>query len=83
MGQIDLKKSFVIIMAILDATKWKISALSGLVFLIVASPEMYNVLQSVGDVIGLELANADGCPNMLGHFVSSVIFMLIVRLMMR
>jgi len=55
-------------------TKAKISLFSALIFLIVASPFMYNVTSYV---FGKSIANL-GCPTMQGLFLHTIVFGLIV-----
>lgn len=59
--------------------KWQISILSGLIFMLISAPYLYKLMT---DVTGLNIAN-DGCPTMLGLFIHTVVFVLIVRLLMK
>lgn len=63
--------------------KWAISVVSGLIFLLISSPMMYQLTDSVASCFGLNLATAKGCALPLGLLVHSVVFVLIVRAMMR
>ena len=63
--------------------KWFVSLISGLLFLLIASPFMYKLTDSLFSLIGLNLADSNGCPTMLGLVVHSIVFVLIVRLLMK
>jgi hypothetical protein len=62
--------------------KWTISIVSGLLFLIVASPYTYNLTNSVTKRFGLIIADSQGCPNLAGILVHGIIFVLFLRFMM-
>lgn len=62
--------------------KWTISIVSGLLFLVAASPYTYSLTNSVTKRFGLIIAGSDGCPNLAGLLVHGVIFILLLRLMM-
>ena len=62
--------------------KWTISIVSGLLFLVAASPYTYNLTNSVTKRFGLVIADAQGCPNLAGILVHGIIFVLLLRLMM-
>lgn len=64
-----------------NSQKWLISLLSGIIFLIIASPIAYEFTAKVGSIINLDLSK-DGCANFGGLIIHSVVFMLIVRIMM-
>lgn len=58
--------------------RWIISAVSGLLFLVVASPFVYGVVQSVlGGVF--QVASSSGCPSSAGLLLHAVVFALLVR----
>ena len=65
-----------------DKTKWIISLMSGLLFLIIASPITYNLVNMATSTVGLKISD-DGCPNIYGLILHSIDFVLIVRVMMR
>ena len=62
--------------------KWVVSILAGLLFLLIASPFLYGVMNSVTTSIGVSVASAGGCPNIYGLIIHAVIFMAIVRALM-
>ena len=62
--------------------KWTAALLSGLLFLIVASPYTYSFSNAAGKALGVNLADATGCPNAIGLIVHGVVFALLLRLIM-
>lgn len=63
--------------------KWIISIMAGLLFLLIASPFLYNFVNMVStEVINIPTA-VDGNPNLLGLLINGLIFIVIIRLMMR
>jgi hypothetical protein len=60
-----------------------VSIVGGLLFLLIASPFLYQVLNSLTSKIGMVIADAGGCPNLGGLLLTSVIFILVVRVLMR
>ena len=66
-----------------DRDKWIVSIISAVLFLIIASPFMYSLTNSLTSSFGLILADSRGCPLMSGLVVHALIFLLIVRLLMR
>ena len=63
--------------------KWRVSVLSGLIFLLISSPFLYRLVdRTVGSVVGYKVAN-DGCPTTYGLLLHTVVFVLVVRLLMR
>lgn len=63
--------------------KWVIALLSGLLFLLVASPFMFNVMNSLTSSFGLTIADGSGCPNLGGLMLHAIVFMLIIRILMK
>lgn len=65
-----------------NSDKWKYTLLTTIIFIIVASPKTYKVVNKLlGGIIG-KIANADGCPTTLGLLVHAVVFTLILRYVM-
>lgn len=63
--------------------KWIISIMSGLLFLLVASPYLYNIVNWISTST-LSIPTAiKGNPNLLGLLIHGLIFTIVVRLMMR
>jgi len=63
--------------------KWAISLYSALLFFIIASPLLYGLVnQLTTKVAGLSILDANGCPNMYGVVLHTLVFFLIVRLSM-
>lgn len=63
--------------------KWLISAISGLLFLLVASPFLYSMVNELTKRVGLIVASPSGCPTTYGLLLHAVVFTLVVRLMMK
>lgn len=59
-------------------TKWQISIFSAIVAFLVFSPFIYNLLNSLTSMVGINIAD-NGCPTTVGLLVHAVIFMLVVR----
>ena len=66
-----------------DRDKWIVAVISAVLFLIIASPFMYNFTNSITSSFGLVLADSRGYPLMSGLLVHALIFLLIIRLLMR
>lgn len=66
-----------------SADKWKVAILSGFIFMLVSSPFLYQMLDKVGTPLGVDIASSSGCPTFVGLFVTTVLFVIIVRLLMR
>lgn len=62
--------------------KWLISLWSALVFLVIAAPFTYKLVNIFTSLIGLDIATNDGCPNIYGLVLHALVFTLIVRAMM-
>lgn len=62
--------------------KWTISIVSGLLFLVAASPYTYSLTNSITKRFGLTIAGSDGCPNLAGLLIHGLIFVLLLRLLM-
>ena len=63
--------------------KWLISLMSGIIFVIIASPMVFQLTQKVlGKPLGLNFLDKSGVPTMIGLLVHGVVYTLIVRLMM-
>lgn len=62
--------------------KWEISIFSGLLFLLIANPITFRLVNSLTKLIGFQICNAAGCPNTAGIILHTVVFILLVRLSM-
>lgn len=61
--------------------KWRISLLSGLVFLLISSPFMYRLANTVTSMVGIKTIQ-DGVPTIAGLIITAIIFVIVSRLMM-
>lgn len=66
-----------------DKDKWIVAIIAGLLFLLLASPFMYSLVNQVTKAVGMATADAKGCANGAGLLLHALIFLLIVRLLMR
>lgn len=62
--------------------KWTVAIIGGLLFMLLASPFLYGVINSLLSPI-ISTANVDGCPNWGGLILHSILFICIVRLLTR
>jgi large-conductance mechanosensitive channel len=61
--------------------KWLLSLIYGLLFLIIASPFMYKLTGTLTNMISFKTSE-NGCPNIYGLILHSVVFFLLARLIM-
>lgn len=66
-----------------DRDKWIVSIISGILFLIIASPFMYSLVNGLTSSFGLLTADSRGCPLMSGLIIHAILFVLVIRLLMR
>ena len=64
-----------------SAQKWQISIFSAILFYIIASPFLFNLVNSITSQFGITVAN-NGCPTSLGLFIHAIVFLLLTRLSM-
>lgn len=56
------------------------SIIFGLLFIIIAAPVTFKLVNSVTSLVGLNLlTDSDGCPNVIGLIVHGIVFTLLVR----
>jgi hypothetical protein len=65
-----------------SSDKWTVAFISGLLFLLVASPYLYTLTNTATSTIGLVIADADGCPNLAGIIVHGIVFTILLRVLM-
>lgn len=63
--------------------KWIISMIGGLMFLLISSPFLYEVVDALTSSFGLSIADSKGCPNLGGLVIHTSVFILVTRLLMR
>jgi len=63
--------------------KWIVAAMAGLLFLLVASPYLYSVVNSLTSSVGVPTSTSGGTPNLFGLLFHALIFTVVVRLLMR
>lgn len=69
--------------AVTSKDKWIISIISGLLFLLIASPFLFTTVNDITRRLGLIVSSASGCPTTSGLLLHSLVFVIIVRLLMR
>jgi len=62
--------------------KWLTAGIAGLVFLLIASPFMFKLVNSLVSFAGISTASASGCPTQAGLLLHAVVFFLITRALM-
>ena len=62
--------------------KWIISIIAGLIFLVISSPFMYKLTNDLAASFG-QVTAFGGSPTMFGLVLHTVVFLLVVRLLMR
>ena len=65
-----------------SSDKWKYSLISSLLFLVVAAPMTYKLVDSLTKMVKLDVVDSSGCPTMTGVVVHAVVFLLLTRLLM-
>jgi len=64
-----------------EQSKWYISAISSLIFAVIASPFMFELTGQLFDLLGIE-TEVNGNPNWLGLLIHAVLFGILIRLSM-
>lgn len=59
--------------------KWLVALLLGLLFVIIASPMVFLLVNGLTSSLGLSICDKNGCPNSVGLVVHGVVFVLLVR----
>lgn len=63
--------------------KWYFTLISVVIFVIVVNPLTYNLVNNtLGKLLGLRIANRNGCPTGVGLLVHTVVFTLLIRYVM-
>lgn len=65
-----------------EKDKWMISFYTALVFLVIANPLTFRLVNFVFKGIGFPIANDKGCPNGWGLILHGIVFFFLIRLMM-
>lgn len=64
-----------------EQSKWYISGISSFIFLVIASPFMFELTGQFFDLLGIE-TRVNGNPNWLGLLIHAVLFGVLIRLSM-
>lgn len=64
-----------------ELQKWTISFWSALLFLLIASPFMFRITSIPLSFLNLT-TQQNGCPNLFGLIIHSLVFAILIRLMM-
>lgn len=63
--------------------KWMIAVVAGLLFFLMATPYLFDITNAATmSIMRLQLTNSQGCPNMAGVMVHTLLFILIVRFLL-
>lgn len=66
-----------------SSNKWIISVVSGILFLVIASPVSFSLSNTLfSRIFGINTIGPLGCPNIEGLILHAIIFILIARSMM-
>jgi hypothetical protein len=65
-----------------SSDKWKYSLISSIIFLIVAAPMTYKLVDSVTKMVKIDTVDSSGCSTMMGLVIHAIVFLLISRLIM-
>ena len=66
-----------------NSGKWMISVWMIVLFIIIASPFMFKIVNQLVELVGLpSIADGDGRPNMYGLVLHGIVFGILVRAMM-
>lgn len=63
--------------------RWILAAIGGMIFLLLASPFMYEILNSVTRLFGITSTDGSGCPTVGALVFNTVLYALIIRLLLR
>lgn len=66
-----------------NSKKWLISLFSGVLFFIIASPMLFQIVNYLTSKLGVSILDYQGKPNMIGYVLHTIVFILIVRLSMQ
>ena len=66
-----------------SADRWRVAILAGFLFMLVSSPFLYTMLSKITSPLGFNVASSGGCPTFLGLFITTVLFVVVVRLLLR
>lgn len=65
-----------------SSDKWTASIMLGLLFLLVSSPFMYGLTNKITSAVGFQISDAQGCPNLAGMILHTLVFIIVLRLML-
>lgn len=65
-----------------DSTdKWRVSILAGLIFMVIASPISYSILNAITSQVGI-IMSVSGSPTFMGLVITGIIYALVTRAIM-
>ena len=59
--------------------KWLYALMFAAAFIVISSPPVYSLVNSVFSLVGVQIASPDGCPNAVGLLVHGIVFFLVAR----
>lgn len=63
--------------------KWIMAIIVGLLFILMASPYLFSVINNCTSMFGVTLSSQDGRPTIAGLAINAILFMFIIRLLLR
>lgn len=63
--------------------KWMAAVIAAVLFFIIASPFLFSVTNSLTSLVGLHTVGETGCPNLGGLILHTIVFIVIIRILMR
>ena len=67
---------------ITEKGKWMISLYTTIVFIILANPFTFKLVNRLTLLLGFSIADGSGCPNLYGLLLHGFVFFMVIRLMM-
>jgi hypothetical protein len=63
--------------------KWTIAFMAGILFLIISSPFLYGVVNRITSYFGVKIIENNGSPNITGMVLHAVVFIIVVKYLMK
>lgn len=67
----------------MNKDKWMAAVIAAVLFFLLASPFLFSATDKLAQCIGWHTTNGSGCPNLGGLILHAVIFVIIIRILMR
>lgn len=63
--------------------KWTVSAIGGMLFILISSPFLYDIVNSLTTSLKIKIVSEPGCPNIQGLVLHTAVFVVVARMLMR